>query len=142
MAINIGHLAITVQDMEKSLDFYCNGLGFKHVFDFDRPENGEPWIVYVHLGGDQFIELFYGGEKEYHWDEHDRAYNHFCLAVDDMDAVIKRLEAAGYALRKQPKIGCDGNRQCWIDDPDGVRIEIMQLAPDSPQSRVIRGEYE
>ena len=34
---------------------------------------------------------------------------------------------------KQPKVGCDGNWQCWITDPDGVRIEIMQLAAGSPQ---------
>lgn len=140
MAISIGHLAITVQDMDKALDFYVNGLGFEHVFDFARPENGEPWIVYVHLGGGQFIELFYGGEREYHWDDRDRAYNHVCFAVDDMDAVIERLEKAGYSLDELPKVGCDGNRQCWITDPDGVRIEIMQLAPDSPQSRVSRGE--
>lgn len=139
MSIQIGHLAITVKDMEKSMDFYTKCFGFRHVFDFDRPETGEPWIVYLHMGGSQFIELFYGGKNDYHWDEADRAYNHLCFAVDDMDATVKAINEAGYTLRKQPKIGCDGNSQCWIDDPDGVRIEIMQLGPDSPQTKVIKG---
>ena len=135
MAISLGHLAITVSDMEKSLDFYENGLGFKHVFDFSKPETGEPWIVYLHLGNDQFIELFYGGKNDYKWNVEDRAYNHICFAVDDMDAVVARLNAAGYQL-----VGCDGNRQCWITDPDGVRIEIMQLFSGSPQGKIISGK--
>ena len=103
-------------------------MGFKKVFDIPVPETGEPWIVYLHAGGEQFIELFYGGEKDYQWDIKDRAYNHVCMVVDDINAAVAKLNAAGFTLDKQPKQGCDGNWQCWITDPDGVRIEIMQLS--------------
>lgn len=140
MSISIGHLAITVADMEKSIQFYSEGLGYKRVFDFAKPETGEPWIVYLYAGGEQFIELFYDGENDYKWDIKDRAYNHVCLVVDDMNAAVAKLNAAGIALDKQPKQGVDGNWQCWLTDPDGVRIEIMQLGPDSPQARVIQGK--
>jgi catechol 2,3-dioxygenase-like lactoylglutathione lyase family enzyme len=133
LAIRMGHLAITVGDMEKSLDFYTKGFGFKQSFELARPETGEPWIVYLYMGNGQFVELFYGGKNPYKWDVADRAYNHVCFAVDDIREAAARLEAAGYPLDKQPKVGCDGNWQCWITDPDGVRIEIMQLAAGSPQ---------
>lgn len=139
MSIQIGHLAVTVRDMDKSLDFYTKCFGFRRVFDIPNPETNEPWIVYLYVGEGQFIELFYGGKNDYAWDAADRAYNHVCFCVDDMDATLKAIADAGYCLVKPPKVGCDGNRQAWINDPDGVRIEIMQLGPDSPQTNVIKG---
>ena len=53
----IGHVAFNVRDMEKTIAFYEETLGFKKAFEIQRPENGEPWIVYVYGGGGQFIEL-------------------------------------------------------------------------------------
>jgi len=140
MSTSIGHLAITVSDMQKSMDFYSKGMGFTKVFSIPDPQTGKPWIEYLHTGGDQFVELFYGGENDYRWDIRDRAYNHVCFVVSDIKEAVARLEKNLYKLDKQPKLGCDGNWQCWITDPDGVRIEIMQLGPDSPQSKVLRGE--
>lgn len=34
--------------------------------------------------------------------------------------------------------GLDRNRQAWIEDPDGNRIEFMEMAPDSLQAEAIR----
>ncbi|MBO7710246.1 MAG: VOC family protein [Lachnospiraceae bacterium] len=136
--MNIGHMAITVSDMEKSIRFYTEGFGMKKAFDLARPETGEPWIVYLYIGKGQFIELFYGGENPYSWDEKDRAYNHLCFAVDDIQEAVARIENAGYEMEKPIKQGCDGNWQAWIRDPDGVRIEIMQLGETSPQFEAMR----
>ncbi len=136
--MKLGHLAITVKNMEESVRFYTTAFGVKQAFELSRPETGEPWIVYLYVGDGQFIELFYGGEKEYSWDEHDRAYNHVCFTVEDIHAAVKQIEDAGYTMRKAPKIGIDGNWQAWIDDPDGVRIEIMQLGESSPHMKAIR----
>jgi catechol 2,3-dioxygenase-like lactoylglutathione lyase family enzyme len=36
----INHLAITVKNMEESLDFYTRVLGFEQVFDIDNPKVG------------------------------------------------------------------------------------------------------
>ncbi|MFA9380363.1 MAG: VOC family protein, partial [Acetanaerobacterium sp.] len=129
----IGHLAITVKDMEKSLDFYTRVLGFERAFDIDNPENGEPWIVYVNMGNGQFIELFYGGTIDTPWNGRLRGFNHICFVVDDIQKIAKQIEGAGYKLDKQPKFGCDNNWQCWVTDPDGIRVEMMQLGDDSPQ---------
>ena len=50
--------------MERSIAFYENTMGFTKAFSIKRPETGEPWIEYIYAGGDQFIELFYGGTNE------------------------------------------------------------------------------
>jgi lactoylglutathione lyase len=34
----------------------------------------------------------------------------------------------------EPKTGADNNTQAWIHDPDGNKIELMQISPDSPQA--------
>lgn len=137
MIQGIGHLAITVKDMEKSLDFYTRVLGFTRAFELSNPQTDEPWIEYIYMGNKQFIELFYGGTNDYSWKSEDRAYNHICFVCDDMQKTASQIEEAGYKLDKQPKLGCDNNWQCWVSDPDGVRIEIMQLGDDSPQKKAM-----
>ena len=59
--------------------------------------------------------------------------NHLCLGVEDLDAILAQLEAAGVPLTIQKKMGADGNLQAWIEDPDGNRIELMQMMPDCLQ---------
>ncbi len=137
-AVTIGHLAVTTKDMEKSLDFYTRVLGFKKVFEINNPTSGEPWINYLYIGAEQFIELFYDGATDNPWNSNLRGFNHICMAVPDIHAIAKQIEAAGYPLDKQPKCGCDNNWQCWVTDPDGVRIEMMQISEDSPHRKAIR----
>jgi len=55
---NIAHIAITVKNMEKSLDFYTRVLGFKKAFSIPDPKTGTPWIEYLYMGNGQFTELF------------------------------------------------------------------------------------
>ena len=64
MVNGIAHAAFNVKDMDTTIAFYENTLGFKKAFEIARPETGEPWIVYIYGGGGQFIELFYGATKE------------------------------------------------------------------------------
>jgi lactoylglutathione lyase len=134
---SIAHIAITVKDMEKSLDFYTRALGFKKAFEIPDPKTGGPWINYLHIGGGQFIELFYDGRKDNPWSEELRGFNHICLRVDDIHAVAEELKKAGVEITDGPKRGVDHNWQAWIMDPDGVRVELMQIDPNSPHSKVV-----
>lgn len=49
--------------MEQSLRFYETGLGFEGAFTLEKSETGEPWIIYLHVGEKQFVELFYGATE-------------------------------------------------------------------------------
>jgi len=132
MKMGIGHLAFNVADMKKSLDFYCNGLGFKHAFSLKHPQTGEDWIEYLFIGQGQFIELFYTKPG---FVNSNNGYTHFQLEVDDCVAACKEFEARGVVLTSQPKQGSDFNIQAWTADPDGNRIEIMEIRPESPQAQ-------
>jgi lactoylglutathione lyase len=41
-------------------------------------------------------------------------------------------------LTTEPKLGLDGNRQAWFEDPDGNRIELMQMLPGNMQEAAIK----
>ena len=41
----------------------------------------------------------------------------------------------GGALDRPIKLGADGNYQCWVVDPDGNRIEFMQITSESPHAK-------
>lgn len=135
MITGIAHNAVTVRDMDESLRFYTEALGFKRAFDIDNPKNGEPWIVYLNICRGQFLELFYGGTEDNPWRDSLIGFNHFCFEVDDIFATVERIRAAGYPIDVEPNQGCDMNWQAWVTDPNGVRIELMKIEPDSPQAK-------
>lgn len=133
MIKKIGHNAYNVSDMEKSMDFYCNILGFKYLFQL-KDEAGKPWINYLKISDGQFIELFYNGAKAAETDTRCAiGYNHLCLEVDDIKATMAEFKAKGLTLDAEIVQGVDLNYQAWAHDPDGNRIEFMQLHPDAPQ---------
>jgi len=132
MIKGIGHLALTVEDMEKSLEFYCDVLGFEKAFEIHDDED-KPWIVYIKVAPPgQFIELFYGGSNKPKEVNNQIGFNHLCLEVNDIHEIANHIKSQGLQLDIEPKRGKDNNYQCWIKDPDGNRIEFMQLDPSSP----------
>lgn len=133
MIKGIGHAAFVVKDMDVTVAFYEKTLGFKKVFDIPRPETGEPWIEYLYAGGNQFIELFYGGTEEDPFRDERIGFFHLCLEVEDVHEVWEKLKETGAPLDDAPKQGADGNWQCWTHDPDGIKIELMQYCAGSLQ---------
>lgn len=131
MIKRIGHIALTVEDMDKSLHFYCNVLGFQRAFDL-KDDEGQPWIEYIKVSDLQFIELFYGGKEKAERRHKQIGFDHLCLEVEDIQAIAAHLRSHGIVLDVEPKRGKDNNYQCWVRDPDGNRIEFMQLDPTSP----------
>jgi lactoylglutathione lyase len=128
----IGHSAYLVADISASRDFYCTKLGLKEAFQLYN-DAGELWIVYILVGEGSFIELFPGGQER--GGEIAGSYRHLCLTVDDMATTLKDLADRGMPIEGGPTQGKDGNTQYWLTDPDGNRIELMQIAPDSLQAR-------
>ena len=132
MITGLGHVAFRITDLQKSLDFYCKTLGFQEAFRLEREGEPSPWIVYIQVAHNQFIELFPGAQGEI--PPRSVGYNHFCLVVDDMDATLRELSVRGLTITGGPKQGTDQNWQYWINDPDGNAIELMQIVQGSPQS--------
>jgi lactoylglutathione lyase len=136
MISDLAHTALRVHDLARSLEFYAL-LGIRESFRL-KHEDGSLMLVYLHVGGDRFLELFPGGEAP----SANRAgsFMHLCLRSDDLHADVEALRAKGVTIDSGPSMGLDRNWQAWVRDPDGNAIELMQLSEDSPQRQVARGE--
>ena len=136
---SIAHVALKVRDLDRSLDFYVNRLGFPEMMRLDKPD-GSPgvWLVYLRITDTQYLEIFPEGEGDRAPGWNDTAINHICLGVDDLDATLAFLEGVGIPLLLPKKQAVDGNWQAWIEDPDGNRIELMQMMPGCLQEQAIQ----
>jgi lactoylglutathione lyase len=128
----IAHWALKVHDLERSLAFYRDTLGFEEMMRIEQ-EDGQLMLVYLRVTDTQFVELFPRGKGEIAPDEDITSMHHVCLQVNSIADTAAALAAAGVPLFRAAKLGLDGNNQCWIKDPDGNRIEFMQMLPGNMQ---------
>jgi lactoylglutathione lyase len=133
----LGHVAIKVTDLDRSLDYYVNKLGFPEMMRLHK-DDGSTWLVYLRITDEQYLEVFPGAENDRAPGWNANGLNHVCLTVDDIDPVLVQVEKAGLQLLLPLKTAVDGNRQAWLEDPDGNRIELMEMAPASLQAKAIR----
>jgi len=131
----IAHWALKVPDLDRTLAFYRDKLGFPEMLRLTL-DNGQ-LLVYLRITDTQFVEIFPNGKGNEAPDEATTAVNHICLQVPDIDTMIAHLEAQGIPIWRPKKLGLDGNLQCWVRDPDGNRIEFMQMLPGNMQEKAI-----
>ena len=132
----ITHIAIRVKDIARSLEFYVDRLGFKEMLRLER--DGKLWLLYLRITDTQYLEIFPDGEGERAAEREAVGYNHMCFEVPDIEQAARELEAMGIPLVRPKILAADGNWQTWIEDPDGHRIELMQMAEDGLQLKAIR----
>jgi len=128
----IAHLAISVADMETSMRFYSEALGFKPKFSL-KDEQGRPWIEYLEVAKDQFVELFYASVRKNDFAR--QSFQHVCFEVTDIEAHAKRIADSGWKLVHPVSMGLDFNKQCWTVDPDGNPIELMEYGEKALQRK-------
>lgn len=134
MIADIGHPAFGAYDLNASLAFYAK-LGIEESFRLHY-EDGRLMLVYLHVHGDRFIEIFPNGPEPVVGRV--QSFRHLCLVTDDIRATVEELRANGVAINREANTGLDHNLQAWIRDPDGNDIELMQLSDESPQRDVAR----
>ena len=112
--LTVHHVAINVTDAAESIVFYTDVLG--GTVREDRPDLG--------IAG-AWIDL---GSAQVHLIESAVPPNmgqHFAILVDDLDAVVAELRAAGLHVGDPFVVGAD--RQTFVDDPSGNTIELHQI---------------
>jgi len=127
----IGHVALRVRDIDAILTFYRDTLGFAEMFRMHQ-DDGSLWIVYLRMTDTQFIEIFPDGTGDTPGRDQ-IGLTHVCWTVDDMDAALAELAERGVPLTTPLRRGRSGNLQAWITDPEGNRVELMQMSPESYQ---------
>ena len=85
-----------------------------------------------------FIEIFTNGGDAPELPRNASGFKHLCLWVDDLEATLHDLKSKGLDVDPNNiRTGRSKCRQYFITDPDGLRIELMQLMPDSKQAEAL-----
>jgi lactoylglutathione lyase len=117
------HTCYRIGDIDRSVAFYA-ALGFEEIGRM--PIRDEAINVFMGLPGDGArLELTYNfGVDSY---ELGTGYNHIAITADDLDATLARLGEQGIEPEKPPYTVMEGgSRLCFVRDPDGYRIELIE----------------
>jgi lactoylglutathione lyase len=120
------HTMVRITDPEKSRAFY-EALGFEFSRDMDIVRNGEVEATnyFFSLGNNEnVLELTFNHDGRTY--EMGDAYGHIAIAADDLDESLARLKEQGIEPEREPyRVREGGSRLCFVRDPDGYRIELI-----------------
>ena len=117
------HTCYRITDPDKSVAFY-EALGFEKRREL--PIRDEAINIFMGLpGDDERLELTYNfGVDSY---ELGTGYGHIAVTVDGLDETLERLAEQGIQPERPPyTVREGGSRLCFVRDPDGYRIELIE----------------
>ena len=119
------HTCYRIGEIDRSVAFY-NALGFEEVGRM--PIGDEAINVFMNIPGDgemPRLELTYNfGVDSY---ELGTGYNHIAIAAGNLDETLARLAEQGIEPERAPySVREGGSRLCFVRDPDGYRIELIE----------------
>ena len=123
------HTMVRITDPAKSRAFY-EALGFQFERDMDIVRNGELEATnyFFSLGDSKSVlELTYNHDGRTY--ELGSGYGHIAVGVDDLDGTLERLAAQEIEPERPPyTVREGGSRLCFVGDPDGYRVELIERA--------------
>tara|TARA_B100000900_G_scaffold301565_1_gene260134 strand:- start:170 stop:586 length:417 start_codon:yes stop_codon:yes gene_type:complete len=123
------HTMLRVRDLDKSINFYTEFLGMTLLRKREVPE-GKYTNVFVGYGPEDthaVLELTYNWEQAEDY-EIGTAYGHIALGVRGIYEICEKLEVAGVKIPRKPGPVKHGTTHiAFIEDPDGYKIEIVDL---------------
>jgi len=130
--IQLNHVGIAVADMDESLAFYTETMGYEEAFRLSN-DAGEPGLVYLRVSENTFVELGRANENT------PPGLSHFGIQVADVEAVKAMYEGRG-ATPTDTRSGRTNAILSDIFDPQGVRIELSEYPPESLQGQALAGQ--
>ena len=121
------HTMVRITDPDRSRAFY-EALGFTFERDMDIVRNGEKEATnyFFSLGdAESVLELTFNHDGRTY--DVGTGYGHIAIGVDDLDATLARLKEQGIEPEREPyTVREGGSRLCFVRDPDGYRIELIE----------------
>lgn len=131
--LTFNHAMIYAKDVQRSLGFYRDLLGFKLIEDF-RYE-GQP--VYARLrapGGDCTIALHQAGPDASLASDGVRLY----FEVRDLDNFCRKLQQKNFYITQLPRMMPWGWRHAYLNDPDGHEISLYWAGENRMKKTVMK----
>jgi lactoylglutathione lyase len=121
------HTMIRVANLDQSLDFFVNKLGFVEQRRYEN-DKGRFTLVFVAApeSPDAPVELTYNWDPEVYGGG--RNFGHLALGVDNIYDTCAKLQKAGITINRPPR---DGN-MAFVRTPDGISIELLQKGEALP----------
>ena len=152
--ISTDHTGITVSNLERSLAFWRDVLGFEFSHtahqkgelaqEITGVEGAELKLAVLKTPGGHKIELLEylapADRKRTSFRPCDVGFVHVALLVHDLNIVLERIAASDWkAVGKPQRLQSGpnaGKRVVYVRDPDGTTIELMQIAKQSSSTNV------
>jgi len=123
------HTMIRISDVEKSLNFYCKGLGLIETRRMEN-EQGRFTLIFLTAPGDEKAEL----ELTYNWDGDEglpsdsRHFGHLAYLVDNIYDMCQYLQENGVVINRPPRDG----HMAFVRSPDNISVELLQKGDALP----------
>ena len=121
--VGLNHVALTVPNLDEAVTYYTKTMGFPEAFR-STDERGQTTLVYVQISKNTFVELQPANPQR------PPGFNHFGLHVENIGAATAMFKQRG-ANVTEPRVSATKAVLSNITDPNGVRIELAELPPES-----------
>jgi lactoylglutathione lyase len=121
------HTMVRITDPERSRIFYeALGMEFRRELPIVRDGQLEATNYFFGFPGqEEELELTFNHDGRGY--ELGTAYGHIAVGVGDLDATLARLKQQGIEPEREPyRVREGGSRLCFVADPDGYRIELIE----------------
>ncbi|MDO4196843.1 MAG: VOC family protein [Prevotellaceae bacterium] len=123
----VNHIAIIASDIERSIAFYVDVLGFTIIRKVYREER-DSWKVDLALNGDYLIELFTFPDAPQRPSYPEAlGLRHLAFTVDDIETSISELQSKGIETESIRIDPFTGYKCVFFADPDGLPIELVEV---------------
>ncbi len=118
---------IRITNIEKSLDFFCKGLGLKETRRKEN-EKGRYTLIFLAAPKDETVEI----ELTYNWDQKENydkgnGWGHVCIETPNVYKACEDLAAQGVNITRKPGPMKHGTRViAFCEDPDGYKVELNE----------------
>jgi lactoylglutathione lyase len=121
------HTMYRITDPERSRAFYeALGLEYRRELPIVRDGELEATNYFFGVPGqEEELELTVNHDGRTY--DLGTGYGHIALGVDDLDATLARLREQGIGPERPPySVREGGSRLCFVQDPDGYRVELIE----------------
>ncbi len=124
------HTSIRTSNMERSIDFYTRIMGLKLLSRREIAQNNAE-IVFLQdpegKGARLELTIFRNQKRFVQAEYEDRLFDHLAFEVKNMDQIISLLRKEKITITDEPfKLGPTGPLIAFVEDPDGILIELIE----------------